>query len=423
MLKRLGDPEDGLSYSVRHITVGYASTTTQLPESSLVLAFRNIRVLKTLTWSTWLPITSTILNCLHEAHPTARLVAVALERNDLALDELLLSSPQLHTLNIKLSALYDKNFKKPMGKSEAQHLKSLLMQGSSLKVLKLQFEKIKHGSKAARNRLQCYGPSELDPVSFRFQDEEMMPTLEELTLGGAFNWQHTYGWRREGNSIAEWRAHQDWSAMKKLDLRLDDSDYMLSGLTGSVPFLQSLKIKIPPARVETLCRFLEHVPNLYHFHVESYMDPDSESFHALCSKLPSQLVSLHMDLSSRQLCLPRQFLDLLTRFTFLRVLAYNSYIEQAFGAWPSSPTPLSPSDKFHDLVTGTKVQTHPRPFVKRPHRYGYYACCTSQGHFYGYDIPKPPEWMGYSKDEVDEETKEVFHAFQFCSALAMAFRA
>lgn len=422
MLKRLGDPEDGLIYSVKNITVGYASTTTQLPESSLILAFRNIRALETLTWSTWLPITSPILNCLHEAHPSARLVAIALERNDLPLDELLLSSPQLHTLDIKLSVLYDKNFRKPMGKSEAQHLKSLLIQGSSLKVLKLQFEKIKHGSKAARNRLQCYGPSELDPVSFRFQEEEMMPTLEELTLGGAFNWQYADRWRMERNAIAEWRAHQDWSAMKKLDLRLDHGDYMLSGLTGSVPCLQSLKIKIIPARVETLCRFLEHVPSLSHFHVESYMDPDSESFYALFPKLPSQLVSLYMDLSSQQLCLPRQFLDLLARFPFLRVLAYNSYIEQTFGAWPYSPTPISPSDKFHGLVTRAKVQTPPRPFARRPHRYGYYACCTSQGHFYGYDIPKPPEWLGYSKDEVDEETKEAFNAFQFCSALAMAFR-
>ena len=422
MLKRLGDPEDGLIYSVKNITVGYASTTTQLPESSLILAFRNIRALETLTWSTWLPITSQILNCLHEAHPSARLVAIALDRNDLPLDELLLSSPQLHTLDIKLSVLYDKNFRKPMGKSEAQHLKSLLIQGSSLKVLKLQFEKIKHGSKAARNRLQCYGPSELDPVSFRFQEEEMMPTLEELTLGGAFNWQYADRWRMERNAIAEWRAHQDWSAMKKLDLRLDYGDHMLSGLTGSVPCLQSLKIKIIPARVETLCRFLEHVPSLSHFHVESYMDPESESFHALCSKLPSQLVSLYMDLSSQQLCPPQQFLDLLTLFPFLRVLAYNSYIETAFGAWPCSPNPLSPSNKFLGLVTVNKLQNPPRSFARRPHRYGYYACCTSQGHFYGYDIPKPPEWLGYSKDEVDEETKEAFNAFQFCSALAMAFR-
>ena len=105
MLKRLGDPEDGLIYSVKNITVGYASTTTQLPESSLILAFRNIRALETLTWSTWLPITSQILNCLHEAQSSARLVAIALDRNDLPLDELLLSSPQLHTLDIKLSAL------------------------------------------------------------------------------------------------------------------------------------------------------------------------------------------------------------------------------------------------------------------------------------------------------------------------------
>ena len=106
MLKRLGDPEDGLIYSVKNITVGYASTTTQLPESSLILAFRNIRALETLTWSTWLPITSPILNCLHEAHPSARLVAIALERNDLPLDELLLSSPQLHTLVSSLSFIF-----------------------------------------------------------------------------------------------------------------------------------------------------------------------------------------------------------------------------------------------------------------------------------------------------------------------------
>ena len=65
-----------------------------------------------------------------------------------------------------------------------------------------------------------------------------MPTIEELTLGGALNWQHADCWRLERNAIAEWRANQDWSAMKKLDLPLDYGDYMPSGLTGSMPCLQ-----------------------------------------------------------------------------------------------------------------------------------------------------------------------------------------
>lgn len=403
MLKRLGDPEDSLTYSVRHITVGYTSTTARLPELSLILAFRNIRLLETLTWSTSLPITSSILNLLQDAHPSAHLVAIAIERNDLPLDELLLSSPQLRTLDIKLSVLYDKNFRKPMGKSEAQYLRSLLVQSSSLKVLKLQYEKIKHGSKAARNRFQGYGPSELDPVSFRFETEEMMPALEELILGGAFN----YGWRRERNVIAEWRAHQDWSAMKKLDLRLDDSDYMLSGLTGAVPCLQTLKIKIIPAKIGTLCRFLEHVPDLSHFHVVSCMDVDSESFHTLSSKLPSQLTHFYMDLLSRQLCRPPQFMDLLVRFPFLQALALNSYSEQTFGAWPFSPTPILPSSKFRSLVR-PKEQIPTRQFATRPQRYGYYAGCTSHGFMYDFEIPTPPRWMGYSKDEVYEESKKVF---------------
>jgi hypothetical protein len=416
-LKRLGDPEDSLTYSVRHITVGYTSTTARLPESSLILALRNIRLLETFTWSTCLPITSPILNCLQEAHPSAHLVAIAIERNDLPLDELLLSSPQLHTLDIKLSALYDKNFKKPMGKSEAQHVKSILVRSSGLKVLKLRLEKIKHGSKAARNRFQGYGPSELDPISFRFKAQEMMPALEELTLRGVFHWDidwdNTLAWRRESKVCAEWRAHQDWGALRRLDLRLDGSDHMLQALVGVVPHLQTLKIKTVSASINTLCRFLEKLSRLEHLHIECFkgLDLGSELFYALCSTLPPQLITLYMDIDFL-LYRPERFIDLLTYLPHIQALVLESWTHQIFGAWPSSPTPLSPSHKIHSLVRRTKELPPPPRFATGPLRYGYYTGCTNHGFMYEFEIPTPPKWMGYSKDEVKEETKEVFKVFK-----------
>ena len=75
-----------------------------------------------------------------------------------------------------------------MGKLELNYLKSLLIQGGNLKVLRLQFEEIKHGSKAARNRFEGYDPAEYDPGTFKFDEGEMMPALEKLVLREIFIW-------------------------------------------------------------------------------------------------------------------------------------------------------------------------------------------------------------------------------------------
>ena len=423
ILGRLENPKDSLVHNVRHITVGYTSDQAVLPEKSLLQALRNVQVLKSLTWRTWLPVTAEILDSLRKTHPSARVSVIAHERNNLPLDEALLSSTQLHTLDIKLSALYDKNFRKPMGKSELKNLKTLVMQGGSLRVLRLRFEKIKHGSRAARNRFQGYGPSECEPVAFKFEDGEMLPALEELVLRDMFSWgEHQTA---TTNACEAWKTHQDWSSLRTLDLRLDGGEEMLRCLTTAVPQLQTLKVKMkfhghPIAA--TLDDFLQSVHHLTHLHVECDSSISLDLLQTVYRTVSHHLISLYMEMDSNLVSWRQeQFLELFSRCSQLEALMLDGSTHLVFGAWTAIEAKLPPESKLRHLVQTKRKPVPPRKFATRPSRYGQHIRCTGTGFLYSFYVPEPPNWLGYTESEVDAETKQAFARGQVLAIFDLAF--
>lgn len=305
MLYRLKNPHDSLTHHVRHLSVGYALNAASLPEGLLLQGLENIKGLISFTWCTWLPVPVAVLDCLQKVHPATHLKVVAHERNHLPLDVRLITSPQLHTLDINLSVLYTKTGAKRqntskywgrMGWSELNHLKNLIIASRSLKVLSLKFCKIKHGSQAAQNQLKDSVPATYNPTSFKFEEHEMLPPLEELTLRdmSSNDKDHILPWK-------VWRAHQDWTQLRKLDLRLNPSQELLQSLVGAVPMLETLVVEVDGRflynhTLDIFEQFLRHLPKLNSLCVRGHCSKNVLEiiFHTVAS----QLTCLDVDIGS-----------------------------------------------------------------------------------------------------------------------------
>lgn len=407
MLHRLEDPNDNLVYSVRHITIDYSSEGAILPEEALSLAICNIRTLESLTWRTWLPVTATILKCLRTIHPYARLNVVAHKRNNLPLDETLLLSPQLHTLDIVLSTLYDKPLRKAMDRSELNHLKTLLVQSNSLKVLRVQFVKIRVGSKAGRSQFReqdLYGD---DPLSLQFWNE-MLPALDELVLRDFFHWQDSPADLR--NDCEALVNHHDWSRLRKLDLRLHGGKELLRRLTAKVPLLQTLKIrtKLDDSHAATLRIFLRSVQQLTHMHLECDGVMTYETFESLCFPLSPHLMTFYVkaDCSFRRWNMGSLF-ELLTRCPQLQTVAMDGIRQQIFGSWTPAEAELSPIEKLDFLVRTAKHHSGSRTIAMYSFQYKcVWRYCPRYHEHYPRDIEKRIGWMGYNDGEEVKVTQE-----------------
>jgi hypothetical protein len=326
---------------------------------------------------------------------------LAHERNDLPLDEALISSPQLHTLNIKLSALYDKNFRKPMGKSELGQLKKLLIQGGNLKVLCLQFEKIKHGSRSARNRFQLYGPSECDPVTFKFEDQETLPALKVLVLRDMFSWgEHRTAFNV--TAMQAWRDHQDWSMLRTLDLRTEGGEEMLGILTTSVPRLQELMISLRfhgyPTNT-TIANFLQSAHHLIHLHIECHSGLSLDILSLIYHTVSAQLVCLDIELGHHlQSWEADQFQYLLSCTPKLEALTlFDAATRTVSGAWTATEAMLPAEIKVKSL---TEAACERRAYQQRSTLdRNSEAHCSATGFWYWIDRPVPPNWLGYTENE------------------------
>ncbi|KAJ4985177.1 hypothetical protein SVAN01_09313 [Stagonosporopsis vannaccii] len=348
-------------HNLRHLSIGYAANAAALPENFLLRALRNIRTLRSFTWCTWIPISARILDCLREVHPSAQLKAVAHERNDLPLDVLLITSPQLHTLDIKLNVAYMKTDTKVphtgnrryKGKSELNYFKSLIVKSKSLKVLYLQFGEIKHGSKAGQNQLKDSGPASYNPLTFKFDKHEMLPPLEELTLWTQFE--------NKGNRTTPWKAwrtHQDWTALRKLDLKHNLSREMIRSLVGVVPRLATLIMNVDDTAPyhETLSayeEFLLTVPELASLSVSNTGDWPDGMLSIIFRTVSSQLTCLEMEIGW---CLSMwrraEFEKLLNHCVKLEQLRLqgSDRSERTQADWTTAEAKLSANEKMEHLL-------------------------------------------------------------------------
>lgn len=375
-LYRLKNPYDSLVHNVQHLSVGYVSNAAALPEKLLLQALRNIKGLKSFTWCTWLPIPVGVLDCLQKVHPSAHLMVLAHERNDLPLDVPLISSPQLHTLDVRLSVMYTKTVPKfpyangyrgYRGKSELNYLKTLIIKGGNLKTLCLKFEEIKHGSKAANNRLKDFGPAVYDPITFKFKKNEMLPALEELTLRTMFK-----GDGDRTTPLKAWITHQDWTKLRKLDLRLNESKEMIQSLAGAVPRLETLIMKVDesPPYHQTLSiyeEFLHSVPELTSLSVRGGQAWSQGVLQIIFRTVSSQLTCLELEMGwDLEAWRRAHFEGLLEHCAKLERLDLKIY-EQCYAIraeWSTAEAELPAKIKVAQLVQYSS-QSLPTEFVYR----------------------------------------------------------
>ncbi|UPX19922.1 uncharacterized protein EKO05_0010171 [Ascochyta rabiei] len=112
-LGRLKNPSDSMVYSVRLISVGYTAKSCQRK-----LSCRRF-------------VTSVLRS------PSRGALGTDPDHNFqilLPLDNPLISSSQLHTLDIKIGVLCNKNFRNPMGKPELDELKSILSDSQEMSI-------------------------------------------------------------------------------------------------------------------------------------------------------------------------------------------------------------------------------------------------------------------------------------------------
>lgn len=383
-----------MRHNVRHLSVGYGSNAAAVPERMLLQALENIKNLASFTWCTWVPIPASILHCLGKLHPSTQLKVIARERNNLSLDVLPITSPQLHTLDVKLSVVYAKTVPKSSntgsrgykGQSELNYLKSLILKSSSLKVLCLEFCEIKHGSKEAQSQLQNCGPAEYDPITFKFQKHEMLPALEELTLRTMFN--------NDGNRTTPWqawRAHQDWTKLRKLDLDHNANRKMIQSLMGAVPALETLILKVEQAApyhdtFELYEKFLRSVTKLTTLCIRGHKNT---MLGVVFQTVSPQLKCLEMDIGPNLQAWRRvQFEEILSHcFKLERLLLQGGgYISKIQAEWTTHEARLPVREKIAQLVQYSCEDPY------RPRRGDWYRGAHSAPRSRGI-VPMRPKWL------------------------------
>lgn len=156
----------------------------------LIAALNNIRILETFCWSNSCLVPKGILEIIYQRHSGAKLVNTSDERGSNPLDEAMLSSPQLHTLDIGVNYVFDRN-RNPnrppnsqthYGICEIPELKRYFMRGGNLKVLRLSIIELEADSAAAgAMRIRC-SESESGDTQIRFSRNHIFPASGDFAL-------------------------------------------------------------------------------------------------------------------------------------------------------------------------------------------------------------------------------------------------
>ncbi|RMZ72424.1 hypothetical protein GMOD_00007406 [Pyrenophora seminiperda CCB06] len=280
LLQSMLDETSPIAGHIRHLQIGRLRQdvfdSIIAPALGKVLTcLTNLRSLSLLlvlirtSWDTNIPIPENVLDVFHSAHPTARLHVTNTLRERKPMDRLLLSSPQLHSL--EMSIYFDSVGVCPlvMGRSELQILKSCLMQGNSVKVLRLGLEDAEKNLWGKKIRSLGVENWEDGPLNFHWQDGDRFPALEEWAWTGLV--QYVYSTQQ----LEMWRQCMDWTQLRVLDFGFMSlaSLLPLELLAGHVPRLNCLTVVIitsdrrhgmdDPARsLLTFEAFLRSVPTL-----------------------------------------------------------------------------------------------------------------------------------------------------------------
>ncbi len=235
VVKKIINAEGSVEESVRHVTFGpIVDVDWFYFELSLLLEdmLRSIKRLQSLTWKTNHVVGPSFASLLYELHPSAKLRLILRDRKATPLSRVLLSSPQLHTLEIENYYDYDGRTRY----TELPFIKECL--NPSLRILRLDFAGLNYGERTGFVHWRYVRPS---PWHFEWQKGDQFGPLEELRLK-----HDQYDFSRENCQL--WARITSWSKLQRLDLGMGSPRFFFESLTGRAVNLKYLKFWISPAR-------------------------------------------------------------------------------------------------------------------------------------------------------------------------------
>jgi hypothetical protein len=175
-------------------------------------------------WNAHSAIPVPVLNALHTKWPNALIHVKNTTRNQHGhpytnLDTRLLSSPQLHSLELTLNGKFNGSL---TPRSEYQTFRNCLLQAKNLKRLRL--------DACSTDDQKTWIES---PQHLCLRNDDQFPTLYELGLK-----YDTYKLTEPHCRL--WLKAMDWTRLRILDLSHGCPEYLLAALTGHLPDLKSL---------------------------------------------------------------------------------------------------------------------------------------------------------------------------------------
>jgi hypothetical protein len=244
MTKKMLDPNGTTAEYVRHLRIGPCADEEwfYFELSPLLEAIlRSIKHLQSLIWNTHRIVRPAVLNLLHELQPSTKLNLILGERHMTPLSRALLSSPQLHTLDIPIYTTFSDDGRRY---TELSFVKECIGTSHSLRVLRLRTKKIQkigYGPHHARDQFLEWPTVAQGPLNFNFREGDRFPALQELKLD------HDE-YYLPPKHCSMWAKVTSWQKLQRLDLDMGAPRHFLQSLTGRTVNLKALKFWISPAR-------------------------------------------------------------------------------------------------------------------------------------------------------------------------------
>jgi hypothetical protein len=181
-----------------------------------------------------------VLKLLHELHPSAKLNLVLENRYMTPLSGTLLSSPQLHTLNIPVYITFSDDYCRY---NELHFVKDCISANLTFTTLRFGATEVFKFcvDSTDRDRFLEWPTANEGPLNFDFRENDRFPLLQELSL--EFD---NYTLTRE--HCAMWAQVTSRDKLQRLDLGIGAPRHFFASLTGRAINLKSLKFWINPAR-------------------------------------------------------------------------------------------------------------------------------------------------------------------------------
>jgi hypothetical protein len=243
LMKKMLDPKRTTAEYVRHLKIGPCADEEwfYFELSPLLEAIlRSIKHLQSLTWNTHRAVRPAVLALLHTLHPSAKLNLILGDRHLTPLSRALLSSPQLHTLEIPIYTTFSDDGRRY---TELSFVKDCIRTAVRLRILRLRTNEIRrtYSSRHARDQFVEWPTVAQGPLDFNFRVGDRFPALQELKLD-----HDEYSLPPEHCSM--WAKVTSWQKLQRLDLDMGAPRHFFASLTGRAVNLKALKFWISPAR-------------------------------------------------------------------------------------------------------------------------------------------------------------------------------